>query len=372
MLNSDANAAAPKYRRLSQVLALLVLLAVLGWIAVGIWGNTRRAWAMLLTNFLFLAPLSAGLVLWPAIVIASRGKWMGSTQRTALAAIVLLPVCIVMLIVLIPGVSSWAPWFGHHIASSWWLDAPSLFTRDVVSLVIFSGLAWWFVRATKRGKRPTKLAGWLTFIYTIVFSILGIDLAMSLMAPWPSLVYGIYYFISGLLAAAAAWLFISSTVDIHAKPSQVHDQSSLVITFSLLTTYLMFCQLLPIWYENMPNETVYLVPRMNWVTYWPSITIVLLSSIYLGPLVLLMSPGARGNAAYTRWVALFILIGTWLERWWLVMPSLHEPLTFGPAECAGVVALGAGLLLFLDWVRRRIVPQESANRAIVAESGAGQ
>jgi hypothetical protein len=365
MSKREANVAGFKQEQLSRVLMGIVLLAVLAWIIVGIWGNPRRAWAMLLTDFLFLAPMSAGLVLWPAIVVASRGKWMGSTQHTALAAIVLLPVCIVMLGVLILGVGVWAPWFGHFTASSWWLSSPSLFARDMISLLLFSALAWWFVRAMNKGKRPTKLAGWLIFIYTIVFSIIGIDLAMSLMAPWPSLVYGIYYFISGLLAAAAAWLFISSTVDTNAKPSQVHDQSSLVITFSMLTAYLMFCQLLPIWYENMPKETFYLVPRMNWVTYWPGISIVLLASVYLGPLVLLMSPSARSNAAYTRWVALFILAGTWLERWWLVMPSLNEPLWFGPSELAGVAALVAGLLLFLVWLRRRVVSRESENRITV-------
>jgi hypothetical protein len=345
-------------------LAAIVLLALLGWIAVGVWGNTHRAWAMLLTDFLFLAPLAVGLVVWPAIVLVSRGTWMGSTQRTALAAIVLLPVCIIMLVVLIPGAPHWAPWFGRHLPNSWWLDGPFLFLRDLVSLLVMCGLAWWFVGAMKKGRHPTRLAGWLIFVYTIVFSILGIDLAMALTPHWPSLVFGIYFFISGLFAASAAWLFISSTVDTNAKPNQVHDQSSLVITFSLLTTYLMYCQLLPIWYENMPDETSYLVPRMNWVT-------VLLASIYLGPLVLLMSPAARGNAAYTRWVALFILAGTWLERWWLVMPSLHEPLTFGPSEIAGLVALVAGLLLFLVWLHRRIVPQRSEDREVVAGGGAG-
>jgi hypothetical protein len=369
MSNSDVNAADFRHQRLPQVLAAIVLLAVLAWVAVGIWGNTRRAWAVLLTDFLFLTPLSAGLVLWPAIVLASRGKWMGSTQRTALAGIVLLPICVLILVVLIFGAHFWAPWLGRHLVNSWWLNAPFLFVRDIVSLLLFSGLAWWFVRAVKRGGQPKRLAAWLIFTYAIVFSILGIDLAMALMTPWPSVVYGIYYFISGLLAAAVTWLFISSTVDTHARPAQVHDQSSLVIAFSLLTTYLMFCQLLPIWYENMPDETVYLVPRMNWVTYWPAITIVLLASVYLGPLVLLMSPTARGNAAYTRWVSLYILAGLWLERWWLVMPSLHEPLAFGPSEFAGVAALVAGLLLFLVWLRRRVVPPWSGGPATVTESG---
>jgi hypothetical protein len=109
---------------LPEVLAAIVLVASLAWVIVGIWGDTHRAWAMLLTDFLFLCPLAGGLVVWPAIVVASRGKWMGSTQRTALAGVVLLPACILTLIVLMLGVRIWAPWFGHSLPNSWWLNAP--------------------------------------------------------------------------------------------------------------------------------------------------------------------------------------------------------------------------------------------------------
>jgi hypothetical protein len=45
----------------------------------------------------------------------------------------------------------------------------------------------------------------------------------------------------------------------------------------------------------------------------------------------------------------------WLERWWLVMPTLYEPLAFTPAEITGVAGLLAGYLLFLSWVRHQVV-----------------
>jgi hypothetical protein len=369
MSNSDKNIITIRHRYLPQALASIMLVALLAWIIVGMWLNTRRAWAMLLTDFLFLSSLSAGLIVWPAIVLVSRGKWMGSTQRTALSGIVMLPICVLILVVLFLGCPYWAPWFGHHLPNSWWLNAPSLFARDMISLLVFCGVAWWFVRVMKTGQRPKRLAASLIFIYSIVFSILGIDLVMALSPQWCSPVFGIYFFISGLYIAIAGWLFISATIDTGAKPNQLQDQSSLVITFSLLTAYLMYCQLLPIWYENMPDETRYLVPRMNGVTHWPWISIVLLAVVYLGPLVLLLSGSARRRAAYVRVVAAMILAGLWLERWWLVMPSLNEPLTFGPSEIAGVAALVAGLLLFCVWLRRRVISQEPEDRAAVQASG---
>ena len=83
----------------------IMALALLGWGAVALWGDTQRAWAILIVDFLFLSSLSAGLVVWPAIVLVSRGTWMGSTQRTALAGVVLLPFCVLLLIVLFLGIT---------------------------------------------------------------------------------------------------------------------------------------------------------------------------------------------------------------------------------------------------------------------------
>ena len=64
-----------------------------------------------------------------------------------------------------------------------------------------------------------------------------------------------------LIAAAAAWalMIVGKPVDV----SQRHDVGKLVFAFSLMTTYFMYSQLLPIWYENLPHETRFLVPRMD-------------------------------------------------------------------------------------------------------------
>jgi hypothetical protein len=369
MSNSRRGIAGQLRNRLPQILAAIVLLSLVAWIAAAIWGDTRRAWAVLLTNFLFLSCLAAGLVVWPAIVLVSRGTWMGSTRRTALAAVVLLPVCVGVLLVLILGGRYWAPWLGRSLPNSWWLNAPFLFTRDMIALVAFSLLAWWFVWAVRRGGQPKRLAAWLIFVYTITFSVLGIDLAMGLDPRWYSLVFGIYFFISGLLIAVVAWVLITATVDDNSTPDQLSDQSKLVITFSMLTAYLMYCQLLPIWYENMPEETRYLVPRMNYVTHWPNVSIVLLTLVYLGPLVLFLRHDAKRSYTYAGTIAGLILAALWLERWWLVMPSLGEPLRFGLPEITGVTALVAGLLLFMLWLHRAVVPQSGGEASRQVQTG---
>ena len=339
------------------ILVGIGVLATLGWIAVALWGDRQRAWGILLTDFLFLSCLGAGLVVWPAIVVVSRGRWMGLTQSVALPGVFLLPACLVILIVLMLGAAAWAPWLRQDVENSWWLNAPSLFTRDLVGLAVFSGLALWFVAAMQRGDRPRRLAAWLIFVYAIVFSILGIDLAMGLDPHWYSHLFGIYFFISGLYIAVAGWAFTTVLAYPRVAADQLDDQAKLMITFCLLTAYMMYSQLFPIWYENIPKETRFLVPRLNWVTNWPGVSIVLLAVVYLGPLVLFLSRRGKRSRLYVGSVAALVLAAMWLERWWLVMPSLQKPLAFGPSEITGVVALLAGYLLFVYHLRRRLAPQ---------------
>ncbi|MEN6333603.1 MAG: hypothetical protein ABFE01_05035 [Phycisphaerales bacterium] len=346
-------------RGIPWILLGIIVLAALGWVALAIWGDTRRAWGILIVDFLFLSSLSAGLVVWPAIILVSRGTWLGSTQRTALAGIALLPFCLLLLIVMFIGVRAWAPWYGHELANSWWLNTPFLVTRDLLSLVFFGLLALWFVSAMNRGKRPKRLAAWLIFAYCIVFSILGFDLAMALDPHWYSALFGAYFFISGLYLAVAGWTLATVLVDRSATPDQLADQSALIITFSMLTAYMMFSQLIVIWYENMPEETRFLAPRMNWVTNWPAISIVLLAIVYLGPLALLLPHRARRAGTYVGIISGLVLATMWIERWWLVMPSLDRPLWLGLSEIVGLVLLLSAGALFLYWVRQRVLPQET-------------
>jgi hypothetical protein len=332
----------------------IVALAALGWLAVALWGDRQRAWGVLLADFLFLSCLSGGLVVWPAIVVVSRGEWMGSAQNIALAGVRLLPACLAIFVALILGVAAWAPWLSQTLENSWWLNAPFLLARDLVGLAVFSALALRFAAAMQRQERPQRLAAWLIFVYALVFSLLGIDLAMALDPHWYSLVFGIYFFISGLYIGVAGWACTTVLADRCVTSDQLDDLAKLMIAFCLLTAYLMYSQLLPIWYENMPKETRFLVPRLNWVTDWPGVSLVLLGLVYLGPLILFLPRRGKRSAPYVGLVAGVVLAAMWLERWWLVMPSLHQPLAFGLAEISGVTILLAGYWWFVSRVRQRV------------------
>ncbi len=91
------------------------------------------------------------------------------------------------------------------------------------------------------GRTAEATGGVVDLRLSVVFSILGFDLAMALSRTGQRL-FGIYFFISGLYLAVGGWT-LAHLVDRGATPDQWHDQSDLIITFSMLTTYMMYSQL---------------------------------------------------------------------------------------------------------------------------------
>ena len=75
----------------------------------------------------------------------------------------------------------------------------------------------------------------------------------------------------------------------------------------------------------------------------------LLAVVYLGPLALLLTIRAKRSRGYLGTVALLVLCGLWVERWWLVTPTLGQKLHLGEADifmCAafiGALIVGIGL-----------------------------
>jgi hypothetical protein len=317
-----------------------VIMIVIGYLMVS-GENGQRIWHALLINYLFFTSAAAGMIVWPAIVIVSNGKWMGSLEKVCWTGISFSVPSIVSLVVLWIGSKDWAPWIGmvHQKA---WLNNTFLFTRNLSLLIVFWIIAFFFLR-NRYKKNNIIIAGWLIFVYAITFSMTGFDFVMSLEPEWYSMMAGGYFFISGLYIASAAWAFLSVILAEPVNKSSLHDIGKLMMTFCMLTSYLMFSQLLPIWYENLPEETVFLIPRINLT--WKPISFLLLGLVYLGPVLLLLNRWVKQNTISMGAISLLILIGMWIERWWLVSAVFEkDKILFGWEEIVPTIVF-AGLMM---------------------------
>lgn len=350
----DFSAPRPRYWSVVWGAVLVVGLAV--WIAALAAGDPHRAWRALLINFLYFTPLAAGMVTWPAVIMAARGAAMEPVRRPALIGIAFAPVSLLSFVALWFGRAYWAGWRQHvPLSQGFWLNEGFVFARNGLGLAILWALAVMFVLRLRKG-RPKVLGGWLIFTYCAVFSLLGFDFVMALDPLWYSTLFGAYFFISGMYIAVAAWTLSAIAQCPPVEPAHRRNLAQLMVAFSLLTTYLMFCQLLPIWYENLPHESRFVVVRLR-LSPWRWVSLGLLVTVYLGPLAFLLGRRWKGSRWYLIAVTLLVLAGMWVERWWLVTPSLSGPARLGLAEVSITGASLAALILGAGAFSRRLPPE---------------
>lgn len=352
----------------------LFLTGFLLWI-FSIYHEPKRSWIALVAGFDFFIPLSSALITWSAIIKASYGSWPREFERISLAAWGCAIPSIVVLAILWIWNADWQPWTAKKLTQGVWFSPAFLFTRDFLSLVIF-----WFLAGIYFFKRingvPRKMAAWLIIVYSLVITLLAFDLIMGLVPGWFSTAFGAYTFISALYAASAVWAIIAAVSGLPKGPEEgydnisqihpyarLHDIGKIVFAFAILTGYFMFCQLLPIWYENLPVETQFLIPRINFKP-WKWVSIILLITIYIGPIGIMLTQASKR----TPWIliisCIIIICGLWIERLYLVLPSF----SFSSLELSdvGVFLLFVGVYAFCmemtNWRIPKVFPEANGEK----------
>jgi hypothetical protein len=331
--------------------AVILILGAAGWLNFVLYGDQARAWRALLINFIFFTPLASGMIVWPAVAVASQGVWARPLERTAFSALPFAFVSIASFIILWFGYSHWASWATiPHLPQGFWLNSRFVFTRDFIAIVIVWILGAAFV-VRSRKTVPSTLAGWLCFAYGMVFTLIAFDIVMALDPHWFSTLFGAYFFVSGMYAALCVWTVFSIFTGITTAQNR-YDFAKLLIAVSLLTTYMMYSQLLPIWYEDLSQEVKFVLPRLT-ITQWRYVSAAFVVTIFLGPLVLLLTRWAKRSPVFLTVVSLLMLACLWLERWWEVTPTLGGKLTFGFTEISITAAFIAAIMLSLDIFSRK-------------------
>jgi Ni/Fe-hydrogenase subunit HybB-like protein len=156
---------------------------------------------------------------------------------------------------------------------------------------------------------------------------------------WHSTIFG-PYFVAGAIFSGIAALIIAMAVlrktlrlEKYLLPIHFENLGKLLLLMSVLWAYFVFAERLTVWYGNEPHEMA-----VFWATqrgefaplYWTMVT-----CNFLIPFVILSNVYTRTIAGCV--VASFgVLIGMWLERFLIIVPSLaHKQLpyswgTYGP------------------------------------------
>jgi len=380
--------------RMRQVGLVLAAVGAAAFVYGLVFGDSIRAWQALLVNFLFFAGLAQAGVALSATMQTTSARWGRPLKRLSEATGAFLPVAFGLLLILLLGISTWAPWVHEPVAAKTpWLNIPFFVGRQLLAFLLLSGLSMVYLYRSLRpdigmlhesgerlatGFSERLIANWqgvvherlsnqrsldrlapgLLIAYAWVFSLVAFDFVMALDPHWLSTLMGAYYFVGNLLVGIAFVSIVSVWgrgrlgLQDYIGTQQLHDIGKLLFGFSILWAYMVWSQYLVIWYGDLPEETEFVYHRMYGA--WAPVTWTVITLAFVVPFTVLLSRAVKTHSWGLTAIAVVVLVGMWLERFLLVSPSLWHGagVPLGIVEIlvtAGVLGLfGYCYLTFLE------------------------
>ncbi len=395
----------------------VVATAYLFWAGVGIWGiDWPIAWGLAILNYVWWIAIASGGTFISALFFLTRAEWRTSINRVAESMMLFGAVAAGVFPILHLG----RPWFAYWLffypnTMGLWPQFRSPLLWDFWALytyVIASALFWYFGlipdlatvrdRATSKWKQRVYgfaavgfrgsgrqwkhyhatygvMAAIMAPVVVSIHSIVGLDFAGAATPGWHSTQFPPLFVAGALLSGFAVVLLLVLPLrrllrlDAFITGRHVDVLCRLLLTSSLLIGYGYLMDLFTTYYGGDAAEQAMFADRLSGM-YWPVYWGTILFNVLL-PQVMWFPP-LRMRAAVVVPVALGVLVGMWLERYEIVVTSLHKPHLpsawgfYTPsfwdwATLAGTVGLFAtGLLLAL-----RFVPAMSMHemRALIAK-----
>ena len=340
-----------------------------------------RFWATMLQNSVyFLLVVNAAMFFICATTLAMGGWQMSFRRVTEAISIAVIPMGIIAFIILMALI------FGnqHHIyhwltphgdkvleGKSGFLNPTFFVIWTILTIVLWIVLGMKMRSlSTELDNRPIqsveegrayvfKTTVWASayivwFALTVASTVPWLWL-MSIDAHWYSTMYSWYTFASTFVAGVALitlyviYLKNKGLLEIVTE-EHLHDLGKFMFAFSIFWTYLWFSQFMLIWYANIPEETVYFVPRVRGVykrIFWLTLIIN-----FVAPILILMRRSSKRNYTTVTFMAVLLLFGHWLDFYQMVFAGPfpeHVPMNlfdFGVAAgFVGVIMYSTGLAL---------------------------
>jgi hypothetical protein len=328
-------------------------------------GRAPGTYGALIASWIFFAGGALGAVAFGALFRIVPAAWARPLIALGRAPVSFAPVALMLLLAILAGAET-APWVAQGRG---WLATPALVARELVLGTALFGAAWlWF--GPRRGSQEVPaLPAAVTFLiaYTVVLSVWAFDFVLGPDPVFGSTVIGPYVFVSTFLAGADGLVLLALARG-ELSPADRRDAVSLLMAITVFWAYLFVALTLTVWYGNLPDETEFLLRRLQGGWGWTGLLMVAL--VFVGPFAFLLSPLGRRSPRMLATVLAGQLIGLWLDCQILVVPSLSRGDALLPVHPRNVlIALGVlgAFVLSVAWGLRHLV----ASGGGTAE-GAGQ
>jgi molybdopterin-containing oxidoreductase family membrane subunit len=347
---------------------VMVLLYAVTWlllIGVGIWGiDIPVAWGFAIVNFVWWIGIGHAGTLISAILLLLHQQWRTSINRFAEAMTLFAVACAGLFPLLHLG----RPWFFYWLfpypnTMTIWPQFRSPLIWDVfaVSTYFTVSLLFWYVGlmpdlATLRDRSQSRLgriiygilamgwrgsayhwkryevaylimAGLATPLVVSVHTVVSFDFSVAILPGWHSTIFP-PYFVAGAIYSGFAMVLVlaiplRTLYKLEDFITQRHLQNSakVMLATGLMVGYGYMIEAFMAWYSNNTYEKYEQLNRMFGpyaAVYWA----VIACNVIIPQL--LWFKKVRANVVSLFLVALVILIGMWLERYMIIVISLHR------------------------------------------------
>ena len=307
--------------------------------------DTHRAFFGYLWMYMFLLSIGVGSLALVALEYLVGANWSTPFRRVSefLSAIVVL-----LAILVIPLL------FGMHDLFHWthadevaadpilqgkepYLNTPFFIARTGIMILIWVIFYFLFTKNSRKqdiSKDPAlttqniKYSAAFAILFILTISFAAIDWMMSLEPHWFSTMFGVYYFAGTLVAAISIAAYISVNLNeggyfgFKVDYQKYYSFGTLMFAFNVFWTYIAFSQYMLIWYADIPEETFWIMNRMEGTWIYFSIGLIFIHFII--PFMILLPRSSKTNPNLVMFMAMWLLYAHAYDLYWIIMPTYFK------------------------------------------------
>jgi hypothetical protein len=164
-------------------------------------------------------------------------------------------------------------------------------------------------------------------LFALSLTFAACDWFMSLHYTWFSTMWGVYIF-AGAAGSSMSLLVLVITALRDAgylkdvvTVQHYHIMGKWMLAFCVFWAYIGFAQYMLIWYANIPEETLYFLPR-NTGSWWYLSTLLVFGRFF-GSFAILLLQSIKKHPHQLAWMAAWILCMQLLDLYIIVLPAMH-------------------------------------------------
>ncbi len=347
---------------------LNLMLVAIGWLLLrgtGVWGlNVPIAWGFAIINFVWWIGIGHAGTLISAILLLFRQEWRTSINRFAEAMTLFAVACAGMFPLLHTG----RPWFAYWLmpyanTMGLWPQFRSPLVWDVFAVSTYGtvSLLFWYIglipdfatmrdRSKKRAQQVIfgmlsmgwrnsarhwhryemaylLLAGLSTPLVLSVHTVVSFDFATSIVPGWHSTMFP-PYFVAGAIYAGFA-MVLNLAIPIRAvfkvedliTMKHLDNMAKILLATGLIVAYAYVMEIFYAWYSANQYEGYMMWNRITGPYWWAYAMLIFCNIITPQSL---WFKRVRQTPVILFIVALIVGVGMWLERFVIVVTSLHR------------------------------------------------